>query len=265
MAVISTRGNAESVVATLVLATLYLLMKKRVVLAALAFGTAVHLKIYPIIYAVPIWFGIDHFMSNKPFKLRLFSLDRFNFGVHAAATFFVLTAMMYQLYGMEFLQETYLYHITRKDHRHNFSLYFLHMYTTTTIPSVLASFGPQVLLIVVLGIVLGDDLPLAFFLQTFGFVALNKVSTSQYFMWYLSMLPLVLAKSTFVSYHMRAGLALLLLWITGQALWLLFAFKLEHLGESRFVELWLCSIMFYVIQIAIIIAFIGTRVKEPIK
>ncbi|KAJ3356913.1 hypothetical protein HDU91_005480 [Kappamyces sp. JEL0680] len=167
VAVISTRGNAESILAVLVLATLYALAKNQLVLAAVVFGFSVHFKIYPIIYAVPLWFGIDHFMDltnasvskkPRPFSLRLVSRRRV-------------------CYGMEFLQETYLYHVTRKDHRHNFSLYFLHMYLTTdtsVLGSVL-SFVPQLLLVLVLGIALADDLPLACFLQTFAFVALNKV------------------------------------------------------------------------------------------
>eukprot|EP00744_Colponema_vietnamica_P001746 GILI01002857.1.p1 GENE.GILI01002857.1~~GILI01002857.1.p1 ORF type:complete len:561 (+),score=74.53 GILI01002857.1:70-1683(+) len=56
---ISTRGNADSIVCALVLATLYFLFKKRVVLSALCFGMSVHFKIYPIIYAIPIVFLLD--------------------------------------------------------------------------------------------------------------------------------------------------------------------------------------------------------------
>jgi phosphatidylinositol glycan class M len=49
---VSTRGNAEAIVCTLVLITLYLFREKLYVLAGFAFGLAIHFKIYPIIYSI---------------------------------------------------------------------------------------------------------------------------------------------------------------------------------------------------------------------
>ena len=88
-------------------------------------------------------------------------------------------------YGVTFLQESYLYHLSRQDHRHNFSLYFYYLYLTASSvqPSLFArlvSFGPQLGLVAFLGILYGsEDLPFACFSQTFAFVMLNKVVTSQ--------------------------------------------------------------------------------------
>ncbi|RHY10386.1 hypothetical protein DYB25_004804, partial [Aphanomyces astaci] len=49
---ISTRGNADTVVVLLCLLTIYFLMKKHLVVAAVFYGLAVHFKIYPIVYAL---------------------------------------------------------------------------------------------------------------------------------------------------------------------------------------------------------------------
>lgn len=75
-------------------------------------------------------------------------------------------------------------------------------------------------------------------------------------MWYLSFLPIVLPRTTLVSTHAKLGIGLLLAWIGGQALWLYFAFRLEHLGQNTFVQLWIASIVFFAAQIAIIVSFI---------
>lgn len=86
-------------------------------------------------------------------------------------------------YGYEFLFETYLYHVTRKDHRHNFSFWFYNIYLTFTsrtgtLVGVL-TFVPQLALVLAIGCCFGKDIFLCAFLQTFAFVAWNKVCTAQ--------------------------------------------------------------------------------------
>lgn len=265
---ISTRGNAESIMAFLVLATIHTLSNDQIILSGLIYGLSVHFKVYPIIYAVPFWFGCDYLVEAQKFtkrkvnfNLQLFSKRRIVFGMVSASSFLSLTYLMHLIYGHEFLQETFLYHITRKDHRHNFSLYFLHMYLSSndgpgSVLSSVLSFAPQLSLVFILGIFLAKDIALACFLQTFAFVALNKVSTSQYFMWYLCLLPLVLPSSDLMYKSKRKGLLLLAAWIGGQALWLFFAYKLEHLGERTFIQLFLASATFYLVQMYILSSFI---------
>ncbi|KAJ3230938.1 hypothetical protein HDU81_004127, partial [Chytriomyces hyalinus] len=250
VAVISTRGNAESIIASLVLLSVFLLMRHRIAWAGFAFGLAVHLKVYAIIYALPFWLYIDHSPASpvKPeisnlkhaaekselrsrsrsrsgsnskavkgtssrsrsrsqsksktkstkqmppsksvsFVLHpFFTYNRLLFAAISAFTFLLLGAVFYKLYGHEFLQHTYLYHITRQDHRHNFSLYFYHLYLDSasvsekkSAVSGLVAFIPQLGLSAFVSVkaAIRGDIVMALFAQTFVFVMLNKVMTSQ--------------------------------------------------------------------------------------
>eukprot|EP00913_Durusdinium_trenchii_P025382 g23828.t1 len=114
---ISTRGSGESVIAVLIHAMIYFLEKemlglgqllRRVSVAAVLFGLAVHWRIYPVIYVPAI-------------AVRLSHRDFLGFAVLSLSTFMVLVAFFYKLYGMEFLQCAYLHHSQRKDPQHNFS------------------------------------------------------------------------------------------------------------------------------------------------
>jgi phosphatidylinositol glycan class M len=90
-------------------------------------------------------------------------------------------------YGQPFLVHTYFHHVTRIDHRHNFSPYNILLYLDSAIPSTSAfkiesiAFLPQILLsTVVIPLVLAKkDLATSMMAQTFAFVTFNKVCTSQ--------------------------------------------------------------------------------------
>lgn len=88
----------------------------------------------------------------------------------------------YFSYGQEFMENTYLYHITREDHRHNFSIWFYQMYLgiENTSPWMgLLAFVPQMSLVAIIGVAFGKDIFFACFVQTYLFVSFNKVITSQ--------------------------------------------------------------------------------------
>jgi len=169
--------------------------------------------------------------------------------------------MMYAIWGYPFVYESYLYHLHRRDHRHNFSPYFYLTYLTypskdgsnalpppTTFEAIvrspLISFVPQMGLSLLAGFLFArrkQDLPFAWFVQTFVFVLFNKVCTSQYFLWYLLFLPLLIPR---LSLSLRKTVTLIGVWAGTQALWLSEAYKLEFLGESVFYGLWVRGLIY---------------------
>lgn len=88
---------------------------------------------------------------------------------------------------MEFVRHSYTYHLTRIDHRHNFSVYntLLHIKSAMGSSSALGveslAFFPQLFLsVVAIPLLLAKkDLASTMLAQTFAFVTFNKVCTSQ--------------------------------------------------------------------------------------
>jgi GPI mannosyltransferase 1 subunit M len=212
-----------------------------------------------------------------------------------------------QRWGFPFLQHSYLYHVGRTDHRHNFSVYFYPLYlglvrqTSDGSPVEqskllsLAAFLPQVIVSIGGGFYLAwsliraqnsrrsqfdkegrkskahngeiaslvdlEHLPFIFLLQTFTFVTLNKVCTSQYFMWYLWFLPLVIPRllpgpETDSGISAAKGILMVALWGTGQALWLSQGYRLEFLGEGVFLELWFSGLVMLGINAWLVVSLI---------
>ncbi|CCJ31145.1 unnamed protein product, partial [Pneumocystis jirovecii] len=231
VAVISTRGNAESIVGTGVLLCLWMAFLKRSFLTGFLLGVVIHFKLYAIIYIPTFLWIMDSKYEGK-------SLSKTNFNWVTYSPSVILNGIMYQIYGMPFLNHTYFYHLIRIDHRHNFSPYHLWLYYVSSpikssfhIPISFVSFIPQVLLSTCLiPIALAKkNLSGSIFSQTFAFVTFNKVCTSQYFMWYIVLLPILLP-----SLDLFLGLIMLILWVFGQAIWLFFAYRLEFLGINEF-------------------------------
>lgn len=166
-----------------------------------------------------------------------------------------------------FLQEAFLHHLTRKDPRHNFSVYFYHIYLTymkwpshvstaarpvqgvsavSTMSAVsdpsTSAFLPQMVLILALSVSLHKHLPFCWLTQTMAFVAFNKVSTAQYFVWYYCLLPLVLPNLPWpMPRRLQAALGG---WVAAQLHWLLWGYLLEFQGLGVFLGLWFASLVF---------------------
>ncbi|KAL7275361.1 GPI mannosyltransferase 1 [Rhizina undulata] len=271
VATISTRGSSEGLLGVMVVALLWASMGKRVWLSGVLLGLVVHFKLYPVIYAPAIvwWMGSDR--EDKKEKnlvqkaLGFFTLERIVFALVALATFFGLNFVMYKTYGTPFIQETYLHHLSRVDHRHNFSPYNILLYLVSSptghssFPYASIPFLPQLLISgVFLPLAFAKwDLPSTMFTQTFAFVTFNKVCTSQYFMWYIMLLPFYLANSSLLR-NRRLGISALSLWVLSQGAWLQQGYSLEFLGNSVFFPgMWLGSLAFFLVNVWLLGVFAG--------
>ena len=105
------RGNADSLVCLLVLGVVAALVDKRYTLAAIIFGTGVHVKIYPIIYALPIVLVLeddaDPVEQPRSFGhhlARLFRWRRVKFALESAGTFFALNFLFFLMCVLDTIQ-----------------------------------------------------------------------------------------------------------------------------------------------------------------
>ncbi|EPX72463.1 pig-M [Schizosaccharomyces octosporus yFS286] len=256
VAVISTRGNCEAILGVLSVALILLIEREHVWLAGFLLGFSVHFKIYPFIYGIAFLFYYANPFKQGPVVKKVassVSVNQFKILIGSLLAFTLCNILMYVIYGKPFLEHTYIYHLGRTDHRHNFSAHHLSLYYESASKQKLSSFlafFPQISLCVLIAAVYSTQtLAGTLFAQTFAFVTFNKVCTSQYFLWYLIFLPLILPKSKLIS---KKGLICLILWILGQALWLLNAYRLEMLGNSVFIELWLSGLFFFVANVYIL-------------
>lgn len=282
---ISTRGSSEGLLGAMVISFVWAVYERRLILGGVLAGVAVHFKIYPIIYIPTVIWSLDSSpgffygpsSSNKTVRavFNFVNRDRVVFAIASAVSFLFLTGTMYVVYGYPFLLHTYLHHLSRIDHRHNFSPYSTLLYissspavqetsssgTSSLLHAITAhipepskwAFFPQLALSgIILPLLFAKrDITKTMFLQTFAFVTFNKVCTAQYFMWYMVLLPFYLPSITSgLSAKGRAvGIVAVLLWISSQLLWIRQGYLLEFLGVSTFYPgLFVATILFFVVN-----------------
>lgn len=178
-----------------------------------------------------------------------------------------------------------MHHLGRKDPRHNFSVYFYHIYLTFTGGSpggspgaslggsLDGSFGgvralaaaldpgalaivPQASLLLAAAAGLHAHLPLCWLAQTLVFVAFNTVSTAQYFVWYYCLLPLLLPHLPWPPPRRLVGAAAF--WAAAQVTWLGWGYMLEFKGLGVYLPLWAASCVFLAAHTALLGALLAT-------
>jgi phosphatidylinositol glycan class M len=289
---ICTRGSSESLMVLLpVLMTIRTVRSgtslKHALFAGLWHGLAVHSKLYPIIYSLSYmaYFATksvapahsNTFPWTEPSRLfrliqlwicRLLAPAPLLFLVSFITTFIGLTYLAVFWYGEIALQEGLLYHFSRVDHRHNYSMYWYWIYLAKARPHTnIANMGrllvlPQVVLLVYSSLGVGAyDLALALFLQTYLFVTHNKVITAQYFTWFLCLLPLCSDSFALTRRVQRALIGL----IMSIGLWLGSAYCLEMQGMAVHKFVWIASVLHFCANVNLMGALLDSCVQKKVK
>jgi phosphatidylinositol glycan class M len=287
--VICTRGSADCIITFLVLLSLIYLEKRKYYLSAIIYGFAVHFKIYPIIYAPSIFLYLlykEYVRNNKkelapiPFCQRFcfkvistikmvfkYSLTKvaLSFVLISSSVFFVFLGVFYKLIGYKFLYEYLLYHLIRKDHRHNYSIFYYTIYLTYDNDFSkylsLVTFLPQMILILTVTIFLYKDINLCLIILTMIFVHFNKVITAQYFIWYLSLIPLIVHRNLLFNVKKWKALIMFIIWMFFELIWNSYSHLLEYEGKNYFITMWIVNVFFFLISCIFVFQLIVNNEK----
>jgi phosphatidylinositol glycan class M len=241
---ISTRGNSDSITSFLLVLVLFLLERNWVIAAAIAFGVSVHLRIFPVFLCLSILFFL---------KSRIVW-----FGVVSWTVFVILTLFFFWLYQAEFVRETYLYHLVRRDYRHNFAPPWLSVYLGAD-PT--ASWGTaRLVLIAALSVYFKADLRGAWAAIIVCFIGYNPVCTVQYFDWAIAMLALIPERIC-----TRRFLACFAIWLVPHGVWLGTAYLLEFRAMDVFHGLWCASVAVFIGHNVLLYGIIAATERRPVK
>ena len=271
--IISTRGSSDSIMTALVLLVLFYLVKEKHLAAGLTFGFAIHFKLYPVIYIPAIYLYLSNQMNLPKSKITLAMVNplnakRLTFFTASLLAFTSATYLSYHLYGKKYLNEAWRYHLTRLDTQHNFSIYFYIFRNcsglTVALTSKLALLLQALTMVYSCKFVIWPSvvsyktkesfymgLVFSTFLSTYLFVSLNKVVTSQYFIWYFCLIPLIIP---ILSQQLSSKqlTSMLVVWLTAQGIWLFPAYLYEFMNlNTALLYVWLASVVFLIVNLAI--------------
>jgi len=305
---ICTRGSAESFMVLLpVLGTVWCVQQYStlkghtswnnlgiVLGTGILHGIAMHSKVYPIIYSLSFATALSPTTATVSSRTGpslgrwiggFFTPAPLLFGITALGTAAALTTLAVHRHGVIALEEGLLYHVSRVDHRHNYSIHWYGIYlaryyheaTTETTGNheelLLPWMGrlllvPQAVWLIVTSWKLSCHpryLTFCLFLQTLVFVAQNKVITAQYFTWYLCLLPYCTSVLTVDQPIIRRRLirAVMIL-LASIGLWLGSAYLLEMQGWAVHRLLWIASGLFYAAHANLVCTFLdAATLQQP--
>lgn len=265
---ISTRGNADSVSCFFIISSILFLQTDVVegllkyLLSGILLGISIHLRLYPLAFSFPMYLSLGEYKITRNTRIKdgIISLlpnkKQIILSISCVTTLIFITYGLYLLYGYEFLFETYIYHLFRKDTRHNFSVLFYYSYLTMdqlvfdVVKAISQIF--EAIILFIISLTFGCNpatLCFALFCQAVVLVAFNSVMTSQYFIWFLSLLPLVVHNFRIIP---AKALFLTIIWVFAQCAWLFYAYLLEFKNREVFVLIWLKSVVFFCANIYVL-------------
>ncbi len=120
----------------------------------------------------------------------------------------------------------------------------------------LITFVPQFALIFLVSFKFSKkDLPFTWLLLTMIFVTFNKVVTAQYFLWYISLLPLSIPN---IMLSRKRICFLIGAWFASELHWNFWSGVLEVGGTNCFYMLWIATVVFFFTNISIIVQLISS-------
>lgn len=123
------------------------------------------------------------------------------------------------------------------------------------------AFAAQGAVLLALAVGLHTELPLCWLVQTLAFVALNKVCTAQYFVWFFSLLPLALLRAPWPPPNELVVAAAA--WVVTQLHWLAWGYALEFQGAGAHLGLWFAGVIFLVANAGLIAALMRCCCATP--
>jgi len=118
------------------------------------------------------------------------------------------------------------------------------------------TFVPQWGLIIMAGFLFYYDIFFATFIQTMVFVIFNKVVTAQYYLWYVTLSPLVYVSSD-LNRRPFLSIFIIVIYIIGQIPFGYYGYKFEYMSEHTLADIQNWNYIWFAINCYILIEFIN--------
>lgn len=267
----SSRGSSDALAVLLVILSLWGVEEARrrshagtsCIIGGLAIGAAIHVRLFPVIYVLPLAIALTPSPADISFSSYSKALV---FASSSVLALLVLTISAFFAYGSDAITEAYLFHLRRVDARHNFSVLWHSTYLESAIggpgaPGPLSGWGTWVATIMG-AIVATRDPSLAALVATLCFVACNGVVTAQYFNWWAALMPLIATRSRITP---RLACCVGCIWTAAELHWLFWAYKLEFRGEPVHHMVGGAAIAFFAANVLLVITLLLTHKFDRIE